>query len=119
MFAYIVIPLAITLIYLVVRYANSLEHSKESPSADTNRPEIPVFEKLMIKYSDSNGLITQREIRTIAYDADAGHIRAKCMLRKSERTFRIDRIIEAIDMSTGEVITTRLRSHLRKNRQKP
>lgn len=77
---------------------------------------ISVFQRLRIKYVDGQGRITSREIHTRLYDPDRGHVIAHCMLKNEERTFKIDRIKEAIAMDTGEAVTSTLRSYLRKNR---
>jgi len=87
----------------------------ESEPADNT---IPVFVKLRIQYEDREGAITTREIHTRAYNPDRGYITARCQLRKQERTFYIDNIDNAIVLDTGEVVTSKLRSYLRKHRQR-
>lgn len=114
----------IFLFWLILRYAHQLDtrrKGKPATSGDSNDSSdnvIVVFEKLHIEYVDSQGEITSREIHTRSYDPDRGHITARCMIRKSERTFRIDRIKKAVVVETGEVITSKLRSYLRKMRHR-
>lgn len=90
--------------------------SDDDGSDERTERAIPVIQKLRIQYQDANGDVTTREIKTRFYDPDRGTVRARCSLRKADRTFRLDRIKEAIDIDTGEVITTTLRSYLRKNK---
>lgn len=61
---------------------------------------------LRIKYTDSDGKSTQRDISVNSiemYDGD-GSIHAYCHLRKYQRTFKMDRVAECIDPETGEFI---------------
>lgn len=73
-------------------------------------PESPAWSAsglaLLIRYSDSRGRTTQRRISVISVGAgeDAFLLRAFCHERRAPRCFRSDRIAEAIDMATGEVI---------------
>lgn len=62
--------------------------------------------KLRLKYIDRNGGITQRDITVNGismYDGD-GSIEAYCHLRKGQRTFKMERITECIDLETGEFV---------------
>lgn len=61
---------------------------------------------LAIKYQDGVGSVTRRTIRLMKYGPWEGGamLWAYCDLRKANRTFRTDRIIECADVDTGEVI---------------
>lgn len=59
-----------------------------------------------IKYIDSDSKSTQRDISVNnieMYNGD-GSIHAYCHLRKYQRTFKMDRVTECIDLGTGEFI---------------
>ncbi|WP_233808133.1 WYL domain-containing protein [Paraburkholderia sp. HP33-1] len=77
---------------------------------------ITVIERLTIEYRDGIGEVTSRNITTRHYDPEGGYILARCHLRNADRTFRIDRIVQAVDTETGEITTTKLRSWLRKHK---
>jgi predicted DNA-binding transcriptional regulator YafY len=74
-----------------------------SPAIDPQNIQLPTewweaFERqqeLEIVYSDKNGEMTQRRVRPIQVMQlqDYIYLRAYCMLRKDERTFRLDRIV--------------------------
>ena len=61
---------------------------------------------LQLKYQDANGSQTAREVQVRECDTlnPAGYLTGHCQLRDEFRTFRMDRIKQAIDMETGEVI---------------
>lgn len=61
---------------------------------------------LFIHYKDSKGQVSQRRIVCKAYEDDNGCIRAFCLERRAPRRFRVDRIIEAASIDTGEVYET-------------
>ena len=79
---------------------------------------IAVKASLQIRYSDYNGGKTDRRIDATRYIPEGGYIEAWCHLRNEQRTFRVDRIQEAVDIDTGEIVTTRIKSFLRKHRQR-
>lgn len=58
---------------------------------------------ILIKYRDSSGNVEERRISDIRAES-ATSIDAHCHLRWARRTFRIDRIVHAVDLDTGEVI---------------
>ena len=61
--------------------------------------------RLEIHYRDADGKETKREIRAHHYlDSSPGHIYARCTLARAERQFRTDRIVQAIDLETGEIL---------------
>ena len=60
----------------------------------------PEFE---IRYLDSNGNETVRQIAVLGFDGR--YVDAYCFLRDQQRTFIVDRIKECVDISTGEVIS--------------
>ncbi|MDB5953840.1 MAG: hypothetical protein JWP60_448 [Ramlibacter sp.] len=68
---------------------------------------VPVRIEPRITYVDGKGETTTRDIRTIKYTVGSpGRIYAYCKRAKANRTFRTDRVREAIDLETGEVIGT-------------
>lgn len=58
---------------------------------------------LRIRYRSSDDTVTERTI-TVIEIAPPNAVNALCHLRGEERTFVLDRIEEAVDQSTGEVI---------------
>lgn len=61
---------------------------------------------LRIKYIDKTGKSSQRDITTksISMHFGDGTIEAYCQTQRGPRTFKMDRIIECIDLETGEFI---------------
>ena len=58
---------------------------------------------ILIKYRDGNGEITERLISD-PHPENATTIEAFCHLRKDRRSFKIDRIVHALNPDTGEVL---------------
>lgn len=76
---------------------------------------IPVDATIHIHYKDSAGDKTERDVLVTRYHPDNGYFVGFCYLRKKRRTFRIERVIEAVDLDTGELIHG-LRSFFRQHR---
>lgn len=57
-----------------------------------------------IHYKDFVGDKTERDIHVTHYHPDNGYFMGFCYLRKEKRTFKIERVIEAVDLDTGELI---------------
>lgn len=56
-------------------------------------------------YKDGNGLRTRRTVNIKAFATDGeGSFSAQCLMRNAHRTFLFDRVEQAIDHSTGEII---------------
>jgi hypothetical protein len=75
----------------------------EQPSAAA-RASAPVA--LFITYLDAKGRGSERRITLHGVDrtdADRVVVKAYCHLRKMARNFRLDRIVESVDVVTGEV----------------
>lgn len=68
---------------------------------------------LRLRYCDANNNVSERLISARAYDPTrkTGLLVAYCHLRKAERAFRFDRMIEVVDTETGEIIVD-LQHHL-------
>jgi hypothetical protein len=66
-----------------------------------------------IEYRDGGGSKSKRVIHTRSFDnrLHNGLLIGHCTLRNATRTFRFDRVLSAVDVATGEVISD-LRSHL-------
>ena len=66
----------------------------------------PVQAHLRIGYRDSVGKITERNVAVKECETQnlGGYMIGFCELRQSIRTFRLDRIAQATDLETGEVI---------------
>lgn len=62
---------------------------------------------LRIRYANSKGETSSRviDVQEFAHDWDGCTIQAYCYNRGARRTFKVSRILEAIDTSTGEVIS--------------
>lgn len=67
---------------------------------------------LLLRYADAKGVVTERQVianqligRTARDGTTIPHsVRAYCLARKGIRAFRLDRVQEAIDAETGEII---------------
>jgi uncharacterized tellurite resistance protein B-like protein len=59
----------------------------------------------IIHYRDTKGADTMRRVTVIRYEraAEIDYLRAYCHEREKNRQFRVDRIIDAFDIETGEV----------------
>lgn len=60
-------------------------------------------EKIIIRYKDSEGTVTERGISDICHE-NSETVEAFCQLRQERRSFKMDRIIRAVKAETGEVI---------------
>lgn len=69
--------------------------------------------RLRLVYRSGDGSISRREVTVRGVDAtsDEGLMLGHCHLRDATRTFRMDRVEEAVDLDSGEIVTN-LRSHL-------
>jgi len=69
--------------------------------------EIRISNKLRITYCDSKGVETQREIKVnnVHYFNDICYLDAYCYLRDAPKTFRTDRILDMVNLETGEFIS--------------
>jgi hypothetical protein len=65
--------------------------------------EREAMAELLIRYADSAGNTSERRISDIEPE-DPGYIGAFCHERQEGRTFKVSRIVSAIDAETGEVI---------------
>jgi hypothetical protein len=59
--------------------------------------------ELLIRYEDGEGNVCERRISKIE-PQEPGYVVAFCHKRQEDRTFKISRIISAVDAETGEVI---------------
>lgn len=59
---------------------------------------------LSIQYESASGEITERTIDVLRYNPATGKIYAYCHLRRDNRSFFTDRVLESIDVDTGELI---------------
>jgi hypothetical protein len=102
----------------VIRSAASYEPTPDSNPSQEVGEGMAVRAHLKLAYRDADGVLTDREVVVSKYFSDGdGYIEAFCKLRKDSRTFRIDRIKEAVDLDTGEVLpVSRMRSWLRKRK---
>lgn len=71
-----------------------------------DRDDFKLKTDLRIKYIDRSGKSSQRDITTksISMHFGDGTIEAYCQTQRGPRTFKMDRIIECIDLETGEFI---------------
>jgi hypothetical protein len=59
--------------------------------------------ELILKYQEASGAVTERRISSIEIE-DAQTINAFCHLRNGRRSFKINRIMNLVDPSSGEII---------------
>jgi hypothetical protein len=73
-----------------------------------SRADLPVAVEAEIRYTDGSGQDTVRRISTKRFEdggaSGDGMILAHCHLRRANRTFKVSRIKEFIDVSTGEIV---------------
>jgi hypothetical protein len=114
---FIVIILSVVLLILlfsIIRgYIRVGNHKESSDSYDDSQPAIdcywktiewvPVKVDLQFTYKKSKGKTTNRAVSVTGYDGSA-YLKGFCKLRNSNRTFRIDRILNAVNTETGEII---------------
>ena len=67
--------------------------------------------RLLLRYRDAGDIVTDREVKPNSLKGKGAvspvtvrAIGAYCLMRKGNRTFRLDRIVHAADPETGEVI---------------
>ena len=80
-------------------------HEMETMPANTSEPDSLVGVRLALIYKDSSGAHTRRvvQVKTVTFRDDVHYLFGWCELRNAMRSFRIDRIVEIVDMRTGEV----------------
>ena len=71
----------------------------ENAEKQKNKNLKPNYE---IKYKDAEGNISDRKIFVRRFDGRV--LEAHCFLRSEERTFYVPRIVECVDLETGEII---------------
>jgi hypothetical protein len=60
----------------------------------------------VLEYCDSRGWMSTRAVRCLGLDVEAPmSLRAFCNVRKTTRTFRLDRIISIADLRTGAILS--------------
>lgn len=66
----------------------------------------PIKAMLDMRYIDANGKITRRHVHVSECDTREmnGYLQGFCLLRRAPRSFRLDRVIAATDIETGEQI---------------
>ncbi len=124
----LLVALLIVLFYIIRGYISAGSHKEGTDSYDDSQPTIdcywntiewvPVKADLQLTYKDSKGKTTDRLVSLSGYDGSA-YIKGFCNQRNSNRAFRIDRILKAIDMETGEIIDNVPDHLLDKYRQSP
>jgi predicted DNA-binding transcriptional regulator YafY len=80
-----------------------LGDKKEGMDNKTSASHSATLPDLLIRYKNSAGEETEREIRQVRVPVPK-FIYAACQLEQAERAFKISRIKSAVDVSTGEVI---------------
>lgn len=113
------------LIFLTLKirsYSKKLDKSKyNAPKCsnklnndDNERPDEPIWTldgqnqtelkpNFEIKYKSAEGEVTVRKV--FVKDFDGKMLEAYCFLRDDDRTFYVPRIIECVDLATGEVLS--------------
>lgn len=88
------------------RIRESRRPSLDADSLWSRRDARPFSTTVGLSYRDDAGVITER---TVIVDRvgrlhHALYFGGMCQLRQADRTFRVDRVIECWDPSTGEII---------------
>ena len=70
------------------------------------QPAVKISKLLEFDYVDSSGNRSTRKVQVVQYEANgnSGLIYGRCLTKKRNRSFRIDRMNNIIDHETGEVI---------------
>lgn len=87
-----------------VAYLRTGVPPEHQPGTMVDRPVTPGLH-ILLEYGDMQGEVTERTVTpySITSLGDRDYLFAYCHRRKEKRQFRIDRIRQAIDMTTGEV----------------
>lgn len=90
----------------ILNKSQPLPKPKKTHSKKTIGPAHGGF---LIHYEDAKGNVSEREINVRAITDKNGvtYLKAYCHARRAMRTFRLDRVVEVIDLGTGEVIDAR------------
>lgn len=89
------------------------DDSTENPGWSEEEFSAPFFPRpikatIKLVYTDSSGKKSERIVDAKECDTSApdGYLIGFCHLRRSIRTFRLDRIVSAVDVETGELIAS-------------
>lgn len=112
---------AFGIVVLVLTPGKRDEPSALSQGPLVARPDsysaIEISARVRLTYEDADGATTTRDVLVHRYDFDGdGYIVGHCSLRQAERTFRIDRVRQMVDLDTGEQLTKGYRRFLRSKR---
>ncbi len=110
----ILLVVLLILLFCIRRgYFSPGNHKKSSDSYDDSHSTrdcywhtiewVPVKADLQLTYKDSKGKRTETYVSISGYDGSA-YLKGVCNLSNSNRTFRIDRILNVIDTETGKTI---------------
>jgi len=78
------------------------QETQDQPSKRRqNGKNIKVDCSLHITYEDGEGAVTERDIHIFSYEPKSKYIQARDSIARANRTFRVDRIQEAIDLESG------------------
>lgn len=107
----LLVLIAVAITWFVATRVSEKKHPQEPPQRfTTNETEelelYPCRANVEIDYQDANGDATRRLVNITAYGDGEQHsyFRGYCNLRREPRTFRIDRVDQAVDAETGEII---------------
>lgn len=119
----ILLAVLLILVFSIFRvYISRSNHKKSNDSSEDsywNTIEwVPVKADLQLTYKDSKGKTADMPISISGYDGSAT-LKGFCRLTNSNRTFMIDRILNAIDLETGKKIDNVPDHLLDKYRQSP
>lgn len=97
-----------------LKYNAPKRFNKLNNNNDDERPDEPIWTldgqnqtelkpNFEIKYKSAEGEVTVRKV--FVKDFDGKMLEAYCFLRDDDRTFYVPRIIECVDLATGEVLS--------------
>lgn len=81
-----------------------LNEAAHPPGDGAPEPATPPIATWRIRYSDAQDNASERVIRIHSVKPNLGQVYAWCTMRNAMRTFRIDRMRQAVDLDTGEII---------------
>lgn len=106
-----IIPLELLIFGVAVIYIRAYKEIASEPGnsklpglSRKKEQGIKVNCALHVTYEDAVGNVSERDIQILTYNPNSKHIQARDSIAKASRTFRLDRIIHAVDKQTGELL---------------
>jgi hypothetical protein len=90
--------------FVVGRWLHQTQQKKRN-AARKHAPEKRISTALRLKYRSRSGQVSQRTVHIYSFTPSTPvQFNGRCTLRDDFRTFRADRVLEAVDNQTGELV---------------